>query len=69
MFQAELERESQNSHSPVEGGVTSSSQTPPLVEEEVPIQNTRKSEKKIWSRVPTGTETKDCADKGQHQFY
>jgi hypothetical protein len=44
--------------------VTSSSQTPPLVEEEAPFQNMQKvlERIKIWTLVPTGPETKiDCA--------
>jgi hypothetical protein len=50
--------------------VTSSSQTPPLVEEEAHLK-TRKSVEttKIRSRVPTGSNTKnDCAGEDQQQF-
>jgi hypothetical protein len=39
---------------PVEGGVTSSSETPPLIEEEAPFLNTKT---KIY-----------CAEEGQQQF-
>jgi hypothetical protein len=41
----ERERESQQRHSPVEGEWSSRSQTPPLIEEEAPFQNTLKSGK------------------------
>jgi hypothetical protein len=41
----ERERERQQSHSPVEGMWISSSQTPPLVEEEASFQNMLKSGK------------------------
>jgi hypothetical protein len=37
------ESDKQRSHSPVEGGVTSSGQTPPFVEKKAPFQNTQKS--------------------------
>jgi hypothetical protein len=52
---------------PSSGGVTSSNQTPPLVEEEAPLK-TRKSQERteIFSWVPMGLETKnDCAGEDQ----
>jgi hypothetical protein len=52
-------------------GMTSSSQTPSLVEEEAPLLNTYVSrrEQKTWSWIPTGLETKNyCAGEGQQQF-
>jgi hypothetical protein len=40
-------------------GMTSRSQTPPLVEEEAPFQNTQKSEKKNTVMGPDGTRKQD----------
>jgi hypothetical protein len=51
--------------------VTSSSQTPPLAEEEAPFLNTFMSmiEQKSLSWIPTGLETKNCcAGDDQQQF-
>jgi hypothetical protein len=62
---------SAHSRHPSRGGVTSSSQIPPLVEKETPFQNTKSlgNKQKIRSCVPTGAETKtDCADEGRQQF-
>jgi hypothetical protein len=55
---------------PSSGEVTSSSQTPPLIEEGALFQNTQKLERtKLWSWVPTGPETKnDCAGQDQQHW-
>jgi hypothetical protein len=47
--------------------MTSSSQTPPLFEEEAPFQNSKSLEKnKNMAMVPAGPKTMfDCADEGQ----
>jgi hypothetical protein len=56
---------------PGRGGVTSSSQAPPLEEEEAPFQNWQVLERiKIWSWVPTGPEIPGLSvmASGQQQF-
>jgi hypothetical protein len=52
-------------------GMTSNSQTSPLIEEEAPRLNTYMStrEQKSWSWIPKSLKTKNyCAGMGQHQF-
>jgi hypothetical protein len=56
---------------PSRRGVTSSSQTPPLIEEGAPLLNIYMSrrEQKSWSWILMGHETKNyCVGKGQQQF-
>jgi hypothetical protein len=51
--------------------VTSSSQTPPLADEEAPLLNTyiSRREQKSWSWISPGLETKNyCAGEAQQQF-
>jgi hypothetical protein len=52
------------------GAVTSSSQKPPVVEEEAQFQNMKMTKRtKIWSGIPTGPEiNNDCAGEGQQQL-
>jgi hypothetical protein len=55
----------------VSAAVDSSSQTPPLVEEEAPFKNTQVvlERTEIWPCVSTGPEIKkDCAGEGHQQF-
>jgi hypothetical protein len=55
---------------PLEGGMISSSETPHLFGKGAHIKTCKSlGRTKIWSWVPTGTETKnDCADQVQQQF-
>jgi hypothetical protein len=55
---------------PSKTGVTSSSQTRSIAEEEAHLKTRKSLERtKIWSWIPKGPETKnDCAGEDQEQF-